>query len=357
MKDLTKMEYTSITNLQHLFYIYNIKEVLVDSQVKEYVNGVFDMISTLKVDFNIEEAIVPDIISCKKLRNREIANSYLLDSNKNFKQKYDLFVVHEDNFTNVLPLLHRMLFIYVVIGSNKTMSKHGIYLPYTKVNDCFEGIFYINDFHSMIFPNVSLTTYQQTYIRDKPYRFLMKSVSLIENVLNGKIIVEIGSCRAQLKHSLHNINPLCCNDSHSTFFWCQSKCKVTTVDINPNCATVINEAIDNDYATINGSLDVIVADGLKYLKKYKGDPIDFLFLDAWDVIPGKDYAEKHLEAYTTIKDRLSENVLISIDDTDIAGGGKGKLLVPHLLEEGFIILYRGRHTVLYKGSLDKLFAK
>lgn len=362
IKNPTKMEYTSVTNLYHLFYIYNIKEVLVDKQTKEYVNSVFDTISKLQVDFNIEDAIEPDYISCKKLKSFPTdANEYILNAEKNFKQKYDLFVVHEDNFKSVLPLLHRVVFIYIVTGDHRIVAKDGLYLPYTKVNDCFDGVLYINEFHSMIFPYINLNVFQQTYLRDKPYRYLMKTISLIETVLgesDGKrTIVEIGSCRSKLNHPLHNINPMCCNDSHSTFFWCLiPNGHVTTVDVNPYCSNVINSAVDGEYVEIKGTLDVITADGLNFLKKYKSDSIDFLFLDSWDVVVGNDdYAKKHLEAYEMVKDKLSNNVMIAIDDTDIANGGKGRLLIPKLLEDSFFILLKGRHTILYKGDITRLF--
>jgi hypothetical protein len=347
--------FTAVMNLYHLFYVHNIKEVLIDKVTKKFVKGVFDSISRLRVDFNITEAITPDYLNCKNLVEYDDVYEYLTDSK--LKQKYDLIVVHENNFHLVIPFLHRANFIFIVTEKDSTKKEY-IYIPYTKINDCFEGVLYVNDFHSIIFPTVNLNIYEQLYVRDKPYRYLKKSVQLINTVLkNAKTIVEIGSCRTPLKHDLDEIHVNCCNDSHSTFFWCLTKCHVSTVDINYTCENVISNAIDEGVAEVNGTLDVHIMDGLNFLKNYSGDPIDFLFLDAWDVIPGKDYAEKHLEAFNYASKKLAKNCIISIDDTDIAGGGKGKLLVPKLLELGWIILYRGRHTVLYRGKIDNLFSK
>ena len=91
--------------------------------------------------------------------------------------------------------------------------------------------------------------------------------------------------------------------------------------------------------------NVYNGDGIKFLKDFKGT-IDLLFLDAWDVHYGSPYAEKHLEAYEVAKDKLSKKHIISIDDTDIANGGKGKLLIPHLLNNNYKLIVSGRQTML-----------
>ena len=45
-------------------------------------------------------------------------------------------------------------------------------------------------------------------------------------------------------------------------------------------------------------------------------------------MPSIPYAEKHLEIYFILKDKLADNCLILIDDTDVGSGGKGKLIIP-----------------------------
>src|SRR5690606_28665233 len=101
----------------------------------------------------------------------------------NLKFKYDLIVVHARNFDSFVPLLHRGSFIFVY----EDKSEHG-FIPYTKINDCFEGNLYINDFHSIIFPTSKLSVFQQTYVRDKPYRFLRQMQRLL-NITDCKTIV------------------------------------------------------------------------------------------------------------------------------------------------------------------------
>lgn len=341
--------YTSIMNLYHLFYIHNVKEVLVDTRCRKYVDGVFTLVSQLKVDFNITEPVVPDYLRARDVDDDSVPK-FLLDSP--LKQKYDLFVVHTDNVVKLIPFMHRCLFLFVV---DEKDSRRKL-LPYTKINDCFEGVVYVNDFHSIVFPTAKLDVYQQTYVRDKPYRFLRKMQQLLLH-FECKTIVEIGSCRTRLRHDLDDINPVCCNDSHSTFFWCECKATVYTVDVNPLCETVLQDAYQDRRLRVKGKLEIVNEDGLTFLRDYEGDPIDFLFLDAWDVIFGTDYALKHLEAYQTALDKLSKDrCFLGIDDTDIAMGGKGRLLIPRLIEDGWTLIHRGRHSIFYKGPLEDLVA-
>jgi len=73
-----------------------------------------------------------------------------------------------------------------------------------------------------------------------------------------------------------------------------------------------------------------------------------LFLDAWDVVPNTSYAENHLLAYLTAKDKLNDRNIIAVDDTDIGNGGKGRLLLPVLKADGYDILVSGRQTIALK---------
>ena len=342
--------FTGVTNLYHLFYLYNVREVLVDKSCKIYVDSVYDSISQIQVDFNITEPIKNDHLSVKMLKKYSVKE---LLTNSPLKQKYDLFIVHRNNFKDFLPFMHRAQFIYVHGADNDFPD----FFPYTKVNDCFDGVILINDFHSMMFPFLKLSMFQQTYVRDKSYRYLRKMQELLTQT-EGKVIVEIGSCRSPLKHELTEINPRCCDDSHSTFFWAETGLRVFSVDVNPLCKGILQTAEKDGYAKINGKVTVKVQDGLDFLRDYKGKKIDLLHLDSWEVCEGGDYAEKHLEAFELAEDNMSENSFISIEDCDIGivGGGKGKLLIPHLLEKEWVILYKGRQTILYNGSLDLLFA-
>ena len=194
-----------------------------------------------------------------------------------------------------------------------------------------------------IFNKIELSVDEQTNIRGKPKKYLMYAIKLFNTFTNAKTIVEVGSIRSTMTHSINEFNPRCCNDGHSTYFWSNyTNAEIYTVDINPDCK---NKIINDDrLKKVNAFTD----DAINFLKKITLS-IDLLFLDAWDVEPGSPYAEKHLEAYEIVKNKLSVRCLILIDDTDIANGGKGRLVIPQLIKDGFVQLTSGRQTLFYRG--------
>jgi hypothetical protein len=170
----------------------------------------------------------------------------------------------------------------------------------------------------------------------------------------GKNIVEIGACRMPLNHPLDELHLECCLDSHSTAYWTKDYLTVS-IDIDPQ--TIANTV---DICTALGqekNLVVWTGDGIAYLKR-RMDPIDLLFLDAWDVnLEGS--AERHLEAFKAAEQNLHEQSLVLIDDTDVdlvedilvfADGvsGKGKLVIPYAVNRGWKVVFSGRQTLLSK---------
>ena len=340
-----------IPNLHHLFKIYKIVTVLSDTNNKNNIKVSNYNVKVNTLDFtdipnDPNSSVYVDYIS-----------QLLLESN--IKESYDLLICDSENINYFIPFMHRSVFIFT---KGKTTNKF-LETVYSKISDCFDGQLYVNNFHSIIFDKINLTIHEQSFIRDKPLRFLNKTLQLLESFVplpQDRIIVEIGTCRNAMTHPLTTLNPICCNDGHSTFFWCTLKnTKVYTVDINPNCERILIKAYKDKQLVINGSLQIHTGDGIEFLQDFvnetKNDSsinssktIDLLFLDAWDVVEGTSFAEKHLEAYNVVKNNLNDTCFISIDDTDIANGGKGKLVVPQLIKDGFTILYKGRHTVLVR---------
>lgn len=186
-------------------------------------------------------------------------------------------------------------------------------------------------------PAINLSSAEQIYERQKPLHYLKLQLQLLEYI-SGHTVVEIGSSRSPMAHDINEFDPLCCNDGHSTYHWASSgKYEVHTVDICADSKALLD-------AAALPNLKAHTCDGVGFLKDWKGRPIDFLFLDAWDVgVP--EYSEKHLEAYLAVKDKMAGKHIIGIDDTDFAGEGKGKYLVPHLLELGYRKLAEGRQTI------------
>ena len=190
-----------------------------------------------------------------------------------------------------------------------------------------------------MFEKMDLTVHEQTSIRGKPISYLKYTIELFLEHTNAQTIVEVGSVRSRMQHDIHEFHPSCCNDGHSTYFWKEyTNAKIYTVDINPSC----KQLIDSD-TRLHGVISV-TQDAIEYLRNFH-ESIDLLFLDAWDVAPGSPFSEKHLEAYTVAKDKLAKNCFILIDDTDVFDGGKGKLLIPKLVEDGFVMLMNGRQTL------------
>ena len=195
-----------------------------------------------------------------------------------------------------------------------------------------------------IWTDTNLTFQEQTDQRQKPIRFMRLQVALLR-LIGGRVVVEVGSSRAPLRHPIAGFNPVCCNDGHSTHQWvAQRYFEVHTVDINPKSKQLLDSL---GYP----NLHAYTADGVGFLRDWRGPKIDLLFLDAWDVgTPA--YAEQHQDAFNCARDKLSPRHIIGIDDTDFEGAGKGKFLVPYLRELGYRQVVDGRQTVFVNFPIE-----
>lgn len=172
---------------------------------------------------------------------------------------------------------------------------------------------------------------------------------------NLKSIVEIGCMRMRLNHPLEELNIICCNDGHSTIYWANETDDFVTVDTDSGAMlTSITEVKRHLGKDIRG----IVMDGIEYLRDRRKEPIDLLFLDFVDA-NYPESAQAHLDAYIASKKNLHDKSLILVDDTDVelredgklhfsedGIGGKGKLLVPYALNEGWNLIFKGRQVLL-----------
>ncbi|MDY6830671.1 MAG: hypothetical protein SWC96_02335 [Thermodesulfobacteriota bacterium] len=193
------------------------------------------------------------------------------------------------------------------------------------------------------FEHVELTLEEQQQ-RGKPKKYLEMAIDLFK-AISGKTILEIGCMRQPMNHPISEVHHQCCNDGHSTYFWCTTGARVYSVDIDFKAVVRIAKKNIREFKNCH----IFWQDGLKFLKKFHGN-IDLLFLDAWDVVPGGKYAENHLLAYLAAKDKLSDRNIIIIDDTDVGNGGKGRLLLPVLDADGYETLVRGRQTITFKNN-------
>ena len=183
------------------------------------------------------------------------------------------------------------------------------------------------------------------YGRKNNIRFLFKYLSSI----NNPYIVEIGMTR-----NLHKLSWK--HDGYFTLIvsWYlhnYNKGKLISVDIDHqairNCKFLLNEYYIPTLKT------QLICDDAFNIKKYINKKIDVLYLDAWDyTISNPDYnlyidekinsfSEKnHLEIFKVLENDLNHYALVIIDDVlDINDyTGKGKLLIPYLLDKGYRII-------------------
>lgn len=190
--------------------------------------------------------------------------------------------------------------------------------------------------------------------RDSPYPFIMEAIKILKNKGMNKVI-EIGCVRGPLDHPVHEYHHACCNDGHSTALFASSGLQVISIDINPAAVSYAKEMLSK-YSSLPSF--AICTDGIEYLKSVT-EPIQLLYLDAWDVgVPNS--AENHLEAYKIANKYMMSGSLLLIDDTDvdyennelimakIIPGGKGKLLYPQAINDGYEEIFKGRQTLLRK---------
>jgi predicted O-methyltransferase YrrM len=101
-------------------------------------------------------------------------------------------------------------------------------------------------------------------------------------------------------------------------------------------------------------VNFVTKDGIRFLRLWRdsGVPVDFLYLDAWDHIPGyeKISEEKHLEAFITIEQNMAPDSLVLIDDIKnrATWAGKGRLVIPYLLKNGYEVLFKGYQSLFQK---------
>jgi hypothetical protein len=194
-------------------------------------------------------------------------------------------------------------------------------------------------------------------IRSKPYPFIKRALQQLPDSLSS-VTVEIGAMRQACNHDLDDFSHECCNDGHSSLLLARASTEFYTVDINRESCELCRDALMKH--GLLGKSKVACGDGIDFLSKFH-KKITFLYLDAWDV-EFPEHAERHLAAFQIAEDKLAEHAVILIDDTDIGYseekgfhndneclGGKGRLLIPHLLNKSnFQLLFKGRQTCFLK---------
>lgn len=174
--------------------------------------------------------------------------------------------------------------------------------------------------------------------------------------LGGELIAEVGSQRTACDDLDEEKD--CCIDGHSSELFAKEGVDFYTCDISPDATKLVRDILTSQ--NLMDKVKIYQADGIEFLKKCQfPKKIDLLYLDAWDVNPGEEYAQNHLTAFLAAEPKLNDKHIILIDDTDIAWSdthgfridntakaGKGELLVPILLSKGYNLRWEGRQACL-----------
>jgi hypothetical protein len=219
-----------------------------------------------------------------------------------------------------------------------------------------------NDFKiDCIYWDHNRLTHEENSLRNYPAPWIQKTNEILK-LMGAKTVVEIGSTRYAIvpkcieyyKDSYRMKPceaPACCQDGHSTYFWANEGYETYTVDIDEKCKdNLINQYNNHLHIQVPENLKICIPqDGIEFLKNFN-KPIDFLFLDGWNVGEHR-YAEFHLEAFQAAQNKLAPLHLISVDDCDFktSEGGKDKLLTPFLLDNGYIKILWGRQNLFLNG--------
>lgn len=173
---------------------------------------------------------------------------------------------------------------------------------------------------------------------DVRYPSFLLVLELLEH-RQAKILIETGTARDGDKNFS--------GDGGSTIIfgdWAnQNNALLSTVDINPG-------AIENAKTSTKkygDHLQFFCGDSISFLKNFD-QSIDFLYLDSFDFdfnnpLPSQEH---HLKEIIAAYPKLHANTIVMVDDCDLPHGGKGKLIIEFLLNNGWTLIYKGYQAIL-----------
>lgn len=92
---------------------------------------------------------------------------------------------------------------------------------------------------------------------------------------------------------------------------------------------------------------LVCSDSVRYLKSF-GKQIDFLYLDSFDYDFNNPSPSQrhHLREIIAAYPWLTKESIVMIDDCDLAGGGKGVLVISYLINRGWKIAMQGYQVIM-----------
>lgn len=176
----------------------------------------------------------------------------------------------------------------------------------------------------------------------KPPYGRMESMDIVLSRLKEKpYILEIGMTRAKGNWG---------GDGYSTIIFgymaAQLNGTLISIDIKSE-ALLVTSAILREYDIPAKNILLVCADALEYFKRTEFKKVDLLYLDAWDYKGDEQEREAsadcHLEALKAVERYLVKGSMVLIDDimNPITLEGKGKKVIPYMLDNGYTLIYKG----------------
>jgi len=128
----------------------------------------------------------------------------------------------------------------------------------------------------------------------------------------------------------------------------ENSAHLDSVDIDASAVAEASRAIDD--LDLRNYVSVHVGDSVQYLSEFKNQ-VDFLYLDSYDY-SRKDTEiqersqQHHLKEFQAIEDRLHGGTVVLIDDCNLPGGGKGKLVIEYMLSNRWKLFHFAYQAVL-----------
>ncbi len=174
-------------------------------------------------------------------------------------------------------------------------------------------------------------------------------LSLLE-VTNSKILIETGTSREGLKGAKSN--------GAATIVygkWAKiNNAHLHSVDISEKSIRVAKQEVEKQNLSSNVTLHL--NDSVEFLNKFE-QKVDFLYLDSYDYTNDKAQQllsqKHHLDEFKAIEDKLHKNTIVLIDDCDLEGGGKGKLVIEYMKEKDWLIEMEAYQVLLLHKNFSK----
>lgn len=157
----------------------------------------------------------------------------------------------------------------------------------------------------------------------------------------GAAMYEFGSTRNELNMKDGNSTPFLAWLAHVTMK------PFVSIDINPETRIIANNICEHYLPTCQPAFtqDAIIA------AQRIREPLSLIYLDAWDYSGDLQLSvDKHLELFKLCEPHLEPHALVMIDDVLNLDNyeGKGRLVIPYLLEKGYTFLAKDYCCLLQK---------